>query len=164
MGVILSGLMREYGLKGKASERSYVQSLPQYITLCERNYLRALKVMPEEQVGKQRQIKMGSMDFYIVVDDVEKYTTDISIRQKHGLSCHIGEFELAVRLYHDARVAEVVQHNYHQKVKPSYRYPNPNMHHKDEKYQLNAFLADWLIACIENGRVPLNWDVNNGLV
>ncbi|KZN46762.1 hypothetical protein N474_04145 [Pseudoalteromonas luteoviolacea CPMOR-2] len=160
----MSDLMHDYGLKGSTVKRGYVQSLPKYITLCERNYLRALKVMPEEEVGNQRQIKMGSMDFFIEIDAVAKYTTDISIRQKHGLSNHIGEFELAVRLYHDAQVAEVIQHNYHQRVKPSYRYPNPNMHHKDEKYQLNAFLADWLLACIESGRVPLNWDVNNGLV
>ncbi|MCF2859005.1 DUF1249 domain-containing protein [Pseudoalteromonas sp. SMS1] len=156
--------MHEYGARGNATKPRYVQSLPKYITLCEHNYLRALKVMPEEEVGNQCQIKMGAMDFFIAVDAVAKYTTDISIRQKHALSSHIGEFELAVRLYHDARVAEVIQHNYHQKVKPSYRYPNPNMHHKDEKYQLNAFLADWLLACIERGRVPLNWDVNNGLV
>ena len=35
---------------------------------------------------------------------------------------------------------------------------------KDEKYQLNAFLYDWLVACVERGQSTLNWDVNNGLV
>ncbi|MDK1289216.1 DUF1249 domain-containing protein [Pseudoalteromonas sp. B95] len=149
---------------GNAVNRGYVQSLPKYITLCERNYLRALKVLPEEKVGARRQIKIGSMDFFISIDNVEKYTTDIKITQQHSLSSHLGQFELAVRLYHDAKVAEVYQHNYHQRVKPSYRYPNPSMHHKDEKYQLNAFLGDWLLACVESGRVPLDWDVNNGLV
>ncbi|MCG7549417.1 DUF1249 domain-containing protein [Pseudoalteromonas sp. Of7M-16] len=149
---------------GKDSIRGYVQSLPKYITLCERNYLRALKVLPEEEVGARRQIKIGTMDFFILIESVEKYTTDIKITQQHSLSSHLGQFELAVRLYHDAKVAEVIQHNYHQRVKPSYGYPNPSMHHKDEKYQLNAFLGDWLSACVESGRVPLNWDVNNGLV
>ncbi|KZN52581.1 DUF1249 domain-containing protein [Pseudoalteromonas luteoviolacea] len=160
----MSDLIHHKEHNENAISRGYVQSLPKYITLCERNYLRALKVLPEETVGSSRQIKIGSMDFFISVDCVAKYTTDIKITQQHSLSSHLGQFELAVRLYHDAKVAEVYQHNYHQRVKPSYRYPNPGMHHKDEKYQLNAFLGDWLLACVENGRVSLDWDVNNGLV
>ena len=71
---------------------------------------------------------------------------------------------LTVRLYNDAKVAEIVHHDYHQRIKPSYGYPNPKMHQKDEKYQLNAFLYDWLVACVERGQSTLNWDVNNGLV
>lgn len=160
----MSDLIHQNKRNEKARMSGYVQSLPKYITLCERNYLRALKVLPEEVIGACRQIKIGSMDFFIAVEAVEKYTTDIKVTQQHNLSNHLGQFQLAVRLYHDAKVAEVVQHNYHQRVKPSYRYPNPSMHHKDEKYQLNAFLGDWLVACVENGRVPLDWDVNNGMV
>lgn len=146
------------------ARKEYIQSLPKYITLCERNYLRALKVLPEEVVGEKRQIVLANASYEVHIDDCAKYTTDISIKQTSTISDYLPELDLSVRLYHDAKVAEVVHHDFHQRIKPSYGYPNPNMHHKDEKYQLNAFLGDWLMACLESGRVPLNWDVNNGMV
>lgn len=146
------------------TRQEYIQSLPKYITLCERNYLRALKIMPEEAQGAKRAISLANAHYEIHVDGCAKYTTDISIKQTATISDYIPELDLAVRLYHDAKVAEVIHHDFHQRIKPSYGYPNPNMHHKDEKYQLNAFLGDWLMACLESGRVPLNWDVNNGMV
>ncbi|ALU44233.1 hypothetical protein PRUB_a1996 [Pseudoalteromonas rubra] len=145
-------------------QKEYIQSLPKYITLCERNYLRALKLLPEETVGNSRELHLGAASYHIRIDGIARYTTDIAVVQKQQISAHLDDFVLSVRLYHDAKVAEVIHHDFHQRIKPSYRYPNPDMHHKDEKYQLNAFLADWLMACLESGRIPLNWDVNNGLV
>lgn len=143
---------------------NYIQSLPKYITLCERNYLRLLKVLPEEIVGSQREIELCNVLYVVGIHGCEAYTTDITIKQTSKASNLLPSFDLSVRLYHDAKVAEVIQHNYHHKIKPSYGYPNPNMHQKDEKYQLNAFLGDWLMACLENGTVPLNWNVNNDMV
>ncbi|CAM4050070.1 DUF1249 domain-containing protein [Pseudoalteromonas byunsanensis] len=145
-------------------ERAYVQSLPKYITLCERNYLRALKVLPQEEHGAQRAIELANVHYVIEVQGCARYTTDITIKQTSVSSEFFPNLHLSVRLYHDAKVAEVIHDDYHQRIKPSYRYPNPNMHQKDEKYQINAFLADWLMACLESGKTPLNWDVNNGLV
>jgi uncharacterized protein YqiB (DUF1249 family) len=147
-----------------ALAREYVQSLPKYITLCERNYLRALKVLPEEIKGAQRAIELANVHYVVEVKECARYTTDITIKQLSSFSVFLPIMLLNVRLYHDAKVAEVIHYDYHQRIKPSYGYPNPDMHQKDEKYQLNAFLADWLMACLESGKVPLNWDVNNGLV
>ena len=147
-----------------AVTREYVQSLPKYITLCERNYIRLLKVIPKEEKGTQRTIELANAHYILCVDECAKYTTDITIKQTLSASEFLPQLQLAVRLYHDAKVAEVIHHDFHQRIKPSYGYPNPSMHQKDEKYQLNAFLADWLMACFESGRIPLNWDVNNGMV
>ncbi len=146
------------------SSKQYIQSLPRYITLCERNYLRALKVLPEEVVGEQRVVDLSAARYSITIENVSKYTTDVSIEQLAAVSTHLPHFTLLVRLYHDAKVAEVIHRDYHRRIKPSYGYPNPDMHQKDEKYQLNAFLADWLMVCLEKGRVHLNWDFDNGLV
>ncbi|WP_404341015.1 DUF1249 domain-containing protein [Pseudoalteromonas mariniglutinosa] len=148
-----------------ASKNRYIQSLPKYLTLCEHNYVRALKLLPNERLPEQvRKVQLGSSTFMIKIDSVAKYTMDISIIQQSGNVKQLKPLYLTVRLYHDAKVAEIIHHDYHQRIKPSYGYPNPKMHHKDEKYQLNAFLYDWLVACVENGRAVLNWDVNNGLV
>ena len=143
----------------------YIQSLPKYLTLCEHNYLRLLKLLPPERtVGNSREVKLGSSEFATKVDGSAKYTMDISIKQLSGMLKGIAPLYLTVRLYHDAKVAEIIHHDYHQRIKPSYGYPNLKMHQKDEKYQLNAFLYDWLVACVEHGQATLNWDVNNGLV
>lgn len=146
------------------TQHGYIQSLPKYITLCERNYLRVLKMLPLEEVGQQRWVTLADAQYVIEIDSCAKYTTDISIKQISSISVFLPQVHLSVRLYHDAKVAEVIHHDFHQRIKPSYGYPNPHMHQKDEKYQLNAFLGDWLMACLESGRVPLNWDVNNGMV
>jgi uncharacterized protein YqiB (DUF1249 family) len=143
----------------------YIPSLPKYLTLCEHNYLRLLKLLPANEENQSlRKVKLGNSEFAITVDNTEKYTQDISIKQLNGALKGVMPLYLTVRLYHDAKVAEIVHHDYHQRIKPSYGYPNPKMHQKDEKYQLNAFLYDWLVACIEHGQATLNWDVNNGLV
>ncbi|KPH62678.1 cytoplasmic protein [Pseudoalteromonas porphyrae] len=148
-----------------AVKQRYIQNLPKYLTLCEHNYLRALKLLPSDrEVGSARDVQLGNNQFTIKVDGCAKYTMDISIRQLTGMLKGFNPLFLTVRLYHDAKVAEIVHHDYHQRIKPSYGYPNPQMHQKDEKYQLNAFLYDWLVACVESGRAVLNWDVDNGLV
>ncbi|MCF7501642.1 MULTISPECIES: DUF1249 domain-containing protein [unclassified Pseudoalteromonas] len=147
------------------AEQRYIQSLPKYLTLCEHNYVRALKLLPKErQIGHVRKVQLGNSTFVVKIDDTAKYTMDISISQETGNLHVVTPLYLTVRMYHDAKVAEIVHHDFHQRIKPSYAYPNPNMHQKDEKYQLNAFLYDWLVACVENGRAALHWDVNNGLV
>nr|WP_215909096.1 DUF1249 domain-containing protein [Pseudoalteromonas ostreae] len=135
------------------------------MTLCEHNYLRALKLLPNERKeGNTRQVQLANNQFVIKVDGCAKYTMDISITQLTGMLKGFNPLFLTVRLYHDAKVAEIIHHDYHQRIKPSYGYPNPKMHQKDEKYQLNAFLYDWLVACVESGRAVLNWDINDGLV
>lgn len=146
------------------SARQYIQSLPKYITLCEQNYLRLLKLMPDEQQGATRHIAIAGSDYLLTVKHCAKYTTDLDIAQQSSPIYGLPFWSMNVRLYHDARVAEVVYPNYHQRVKPSYGYPNPDMHQKDEKYQVNAFLGDWLSACVENGRSNFQWEVNNDLV
>ncbi|NMM40971.1 DUF1249 domain-containing protein [Pseudoalteromonas arctica] len=133
--------------------------------LCEHNYLRALKLLPSERKeGNTRQVQLASNQFVIKVDGCARYTMDISITQLTGMLKGFTPLFLTVRLYHDAKVAEIIHHDYYQRIKPSYGYPNPQMHQKDEKYQLNAFLYDWLVACVESGRAVLNWDINDGLV
>ncbi|MBL4851081.1 MAG: DUF1249 domain-containing protein [Gammaproteobacteria bacterium] len=59
--------------------------------------------------------------------------------------------EMAVRLYHDAAVAEVLSYQNRSRFKVEYDYPNPNMFNKREKRRLNEFLGEWL-ACIFHHR------------
>ncbi len=58
---------------------------------------------------------------------------------------------MRVRMYHDARMAEVVSCAGVRRVEPRYAYPNERMHQPDEKAQWNRFLADWLALGIDHG-------------
>ncbi len=143
----------------------YRQSLPRYMTLCEQNYFRIVKLLPEcEQVGQVRDILVANYHFVVEVLESAKYTSLIRFRQIDDNVVGFMRPDLDVRVYHDARMAEVICREYHSRIKPSYTYPNPMMRQKDEKYQINAFLLDWLDYCITQGRSALEWDVNHGLV
>jgi uncharacterized protein YqiB (DUF1249 family) len=56
--------------------------------------------------------------------------------------------EFRLRVYHDARMAEVIASQGHRYLKPRYDYPNRNMYHCDEKYQVNCLLGEWLKYCL----------------
>lgn len=59
--------------------------------------------------------------------------------------------EMIVRVYHDAKTAEVTSYQNHRYFKAVYPVPNQFMYHSDEKEQLNLFLAEWLNLCINEG-------------
>lgn len=59
---------------------------------------------------------------------------------------------MTVRLYHDARLAEVTAADRFRRVPARHDYPNPAMHQPDEKQQWNRFLAEWLRHLRDHGR------------
>ena len=61
--------------------------------------------------------------------------------------------ELAVRMYHDAQLAEVFAYNGHRHLRARYEYPNKTMYQQDEKAQSNRFLTELLSVCGTQGRV-----------
>jgi hypothetical protein len=72
------------------------------------------------------------MNYQLEVMEVTKYTTLVKIYQ----SDDIAVFPLptmSVRLYHDARVAEVCSSEQMHRLKSRYDYPNDRMVQKDEK-------------------------------
>ena len=62
-----------------------------------------------------------------------------------------GPPRITVRLYHDARAAEVVEFQNERHFKPVYNYPNGEMRQRDEKVQLNRFLSEYLSTCLAHG-------------
>ena len=49
-----------------------------------------------------------------------------------------------LRVYHDARSAEVIAFQGHRYFKVHYDYPNSRMYQPDEKYQVNKLFHEWL--------------------
>ena len=78
------------------------------------------------------------------------YTTTVQISQQDCLPW-LPVPQLDVRVYHDARMAEVIGAENARRFRGIYSYPNAQMHQPDEKNQLNLFLGEWLGHCLACG-------------
>ena len=118
----------------------------------ERNYSALLDMLYYSQV-----LESGSLEFALAGTQIElsvlersRYTLLVAIRQSFTPGrdvCLLSDLRFKVRLYLDAKVAEVVSYQGQHPVLPRYPYPNRRMYHPDEKRQTNLILYDWLSHC-----------------
>jgi len=80
-----------------------------------------------------------------------KYTSSLVIKQSEFSNKQLTSMEIIVVIYHDLKMAEVRKFNGRQLFWARNRYPNKNMFHKDEKYQWNKFLFEWLVFSKKQG-------------
>lgn len=154
--IVKSNMASDYRLKQK-----YVPDLSGFISLCESNYAKLLKLLNLFDGHDEHLFGLSSSEgefgwIRIKVTERCKYTTSLQLSQifKHEVSSPwCSEPVMQVRLYHDATMAEVLSFQRHRRLKPSYVYPNSNMYQKDEKAQCNQFLAEWLGYCLQYGHV-----------
>jgi len=140
----------------------YRPNLPDLMSLCSTNYVLSLRLLADKELaGEKREFFISDKLAYIIeVKEVTKYTSLINIvQQQIKADSTLSAFtqpKMQVRLYHDARVAEVISSQGVSQVKPRYDYPNDQMHHPDEKRQINQFLKEWLQLCLEFGQVNVS--------
>ncbi|WP_286234990.1 DUF1249 domain-containing protein [Thalassotalea sediminis] len=136
----------------------YRPRLSNLMTVCEVNYMLLLRLMADnEQQGESRQFFISDfLSYQITIDEVTRYTSLITMKQDAVVNGNVlSNFfrpKMVVRLYHDARMAEVVANQDIRRVKPRYDYPNKNMHLPDEKQQINQFLTEWLQLSLQLGQ------------
>ena len=124
--------------------------------VCELNYLRLLRLLPDMRDGLAQRnllLSQGEQSFgqlHIAVLENCPYTTTVQVSQQHCLSW-LPVPKMEVRVYHDARMAEVVRAENARRFRGIYAYPNALMHQPDEKNQLNLFLGEWLSHCLACG-------------
>ncbi|SDJ28604.1 hypothetical protein SAMN05216186_10162 [Pseudomonas indica] len=123
---------------------------------CEANYARLMRLLPEMRDGPgSRRVALSQGEYLLGVlalDVVETcpYTTTLQVRQEHSLPW-LPVPRMEVRVYHDARMAEVISAENARRFRSIYAYPNAAMHQPDEKSQLNLFLGEWLSHCLACG-------------
>jgi len=166
-------LHEKRGPLGRVGEETmkprYKVDLPGQLALCEANFLRLMKLLPELRSHDEREFALpmhkhdgkAGLRVLITVEDRAPYTTTILVSHPEakaleniaGLSHQALMMpDLRVRLYHDASMAEVLSWQQHRGIRPRYDYPNDQMYQRDEKAQLNKFLGEWLSYCLEQGR------------
>lgn len=134
----------------------YKVDLKTFMAECEANYFRLCRLLPESDVTDHFRLKMpgrGEMLFHLKIQERTAYTLLLEIyQQQEPVDPEWLQMPtLKVRIYHDAKLAEVVAFEGVRKVKPRNQYPNYRMHQPDEKAQWNRFLADWLKMAIRHG-------------
>ena len=144
----------------------YRVDLAGLMAICETNYWRLRKlllpVFPRLKANSEFLFvlpafsKHSDRTFSLTVQECCPYTTTISFREIEGsgqgdAKCWGISPQLTVRIYHDARSAEVVAFQGQRFFLGRYPYPNPQMRQRDEKFQLNQLLADWLNHCLGHG-------------
>ncbi|WP_461518319.1 DUF1249 domain-containing protein [Porticoccus sp.] len=139
----------------------YKVDLRGYMADCEANYFRLMKLFPDmlEEAAERRLWLSHDSDheLFLLVRENTRYTTLIELSQIASAGKENPWFRLPVlmlRLYHDARVAEVVSCDGFRHLRPRYGYPNQQMHQQDEKAQWNRFLGEWLSHCLARGYYP----------
>jgi len=142
----------------------YKVDLPFQMAECETNYARLQKLLAqhfdkpvEDQCGDEYRymICRGEQQWLHQLRVMERspYTTTLHLSQTTVAlaSTWLRMPRLTVRMYHDAKLAEVLAWEGHKRLRPRYEYPNSAMYHADEKLQINQFLGEWLKASLEYG-------------
>lgn len=143
-------------------KRQYRPNITNIINLCEVNYMMLLRLIADkEQVGEQRCFMISDfLSYTILITEVTRYTSLITMSQDTHISGHnltnLFRPKMVIRLYHDARLAEVISNQDIRQIKPRYDYPNSKMHLPDEKQQINVFLKEWLQLSLQLGQTQLS--------
>ena len=140
----------------------YVPDLSKQMALCEANYARILKLLPDIDLCEQRDfivdMAQGQSRVSLSVQERFKFTSTLVISQSHVAGASLCEkvqslmsTQLLVRLYHDAKMAEVIRPFKKSQFSGKYSYPNKSMYQIDDKIKLNDYLAQWLSHCLTHG-------------
>lgn len=130
--------------------RKYVPKVASMHQVCEVNYGRLLRLLPDcDTQDLQYQFAVNARLLYTIkIIECSRYTSTLEMSQKSQLGFEFLRPVVQVRLYHDAKMAEVLSAQNIGSLKPSYQYPNIKMYQKNEKEMVNLFLAEWLQFCL----------------
>ena len=117
----------------------------------ERNYSTLIEMLCNSQVLEQGRVEIKLAGTLIVLNLLERsrYTLLVEIQQSFSVDNQhlLRDVHFTVRLYLDAKLAEVISYQGQQPRKPRYPFPNQWMFNPDEKRQTNLVLYDWLSNC-----------------
>ena len=137
----------------------YKPCLEEFISQCEINYFLMLKLVPFLNVNRNDDLTLSSgeqLEMNRIADNrinfklVEKarYTTTLQLKvTSPKIAAKMG-FDLLVRLYHDAKMLEVMDKIGPKALKPINKGSQLNNEQADEKRQLNRFLGESLKYCL----------------
>lgn len=145
-----------------AANRRPSLDLSTRLAVCDANYWRLLKLLPEFSEGSTRTVLLpavseqtmeASHSLKFTVKESFRYTSTVSLllRVEEHIPSWYQAPHLTVRLYHDAGAAEVISYQHQSSFKAVYSEDDAPRFTRDEKMQINQFLAELLTLCLEGG-------------
>jgi uncharacterized protein YqiB (DUF1249 family) len=123
------------------------RGLNQLLRLYERNYLKLIHFFPigdhESSIVYLMPEGLLNKEIRISCKKLSSHTSVIEIYKSKSLPL-LENTEIEIYIYHDARMAEVRKFNGKKQFWLRNKYPNKNMLSKDEKFQWNFFLEEFL--------------------
>jgi len=123
-------------------------NLKDLLWLYENNYIKVKSLFPEIEETKVSHFFLPEGDNNSRVDlrisKKSKFTSKLEIKQTSLSNLNLITITIEVFVYWDVKLAEVRSFNGKKLFWARNRYPNKNMFHKDEKFQWNKFLSEWL--------------------
>ncbi|MCR9262467.1 MAG: DUF1249 domain-containing protein [Pseudomonadaceae bacterium] len=153
---LLTGAQLDRAAK-RGKQRNYSVDLPAHMAQCDANYHLLLQLFPNlrEQPERRIGLLLTALEVQVVFQVLEKgpYTTLLSMQvdSDDKWTKMAAAPAMTVRVYHDARSAEVVSYQAQNRFHGKYEYPNQRMRQRDEKVQLNRFLGEFLNLCLAHG-------------
>jgi uncharacterized protein YqiB (DUF1249 family) len=147
-------------------KKPYSIDLSAQMAVCDGNYIRILQILPKLSLGFRREISFATSAGHsisikeapttvIEVTEQFKYTSTVRIAQNiHSYWALYKVPEMFVRMYHDAKTAEVISYQQIRYLKAKYELPNKDFYLADEKEQINFLLNEWLSFCQREGLCP----------
>lgn len=133
----------------------YTVDLQHLQSVCALSYGQLCRLLPElkQDVYRFRWMQPGDGHALMEITILERsiYTDTLLIRQTTSKLPWCPRLDMEVRLYHDAELAEVLSFQSVRRILARNCYPNPAMHTRDEKTQVNEFLAECLTHCLREG-------------
>lgn len=132
----------------------YKIDLPAMMADCEANY-QSLQRLLAGADGCDACILLDGRDSGVVlrVREQTPYTSlvEMSVQEGPEMPVWLAAPTLLIRLYHDARMAEVVSFAGFRTAQLRGEAASRALFHNDEKVQWNGFLAEWLRYCLRHG-------------
>ncbi|WP_194757227.1 DUF1249 domain-containing protein [Aliidiomarina indica] len=137
--------------------KRYVPNLKDLHSLAERNYSALARLLPRGD--SERTIHVGDLlQFELRCTSESRYTTDLQVTQVAPDVADYLQARFLVRLYHDARMAEIIDCQGQDRLTALQgKKLHAVAHQKDEKLQLSQHLSEWLKLCFRQGRAASAW-------
>ena len=122
--------------------------------LHEANFKKLARVVPDLHELKTSTTVQGKHGARLCLQilEISKYTKTFSLTLEHANEQPwLPNLHLKVRNYYDANVTEVLAFQRKHRLDARYSYPNRHMFQRDEKWQINQFLSEWLDHCLDTG-------------
>lgn len=131
----------------------YKIDLVEHMAECDQNYARVIKLFPDHAQADHRDLLLcfgeEVVNVRMSVLERSRYTSVILLNQE--ASSMAPSNRIRIRVYHDAKSAEVIEIQNQRRFEAIYDYPNSKMRQRDEKKQINRFLGEFLGFCLTFG-------------